>query len=202
MYVRAGRGGSTISVHHLGIALGGRPAANFAKRLMLPVSNDTVLRVVRAQTRPRPEPLNVVGIDDWAYRRNYGYGTIVCDLERRRIVTLLPDREVATVQAWLADHPNIKVLSRDRGAGYGEATSRALPCTIQVADRWHLVENAGAAFLSAVRKSMRPIRAAIGATTINPELLTFAERLQYEGYLRGEQTKCGDFGPRQGWCGD
>ena len=175
-------------VHHLGIALGGRPAANFAKRLMLPVSNDTVLRVVRAQTRPRPEPLNVVGIDDWAYRRNYSYGTIVCDLERRRIVTLLPDREVATVQAWLADHPNIKVLSRDRGGGYGEATSRALPCTIQVADRWHLVENASAAFLSAVRKSMRPIRAAIGATTINPELLTSAERLQYEGYLRREQT--------------
>lgn len=175
-------------VHHLGIALGGRPAANFAKRLMLPVSNDTVLRVVRAQARPRLEPLNVVGIDDWAYRRNYSYGTIVCDLERRRIVTLLPDREVATVQAWLADHPDIKVLSRDRGGGYGEATSRALPYTIQVADRWHLVENASAAFLNAIRKSMRPIRAAIGATTINPELLTSAERLQYEGYLRREQT--------------
>jgi hypothetical protein len=37
------------------------------------------------------------------------------------------------------------------------------------------MENASAAFLSAVRKSMRPIRAAIGATTINPELLTCAE---------------------------
>jgi hypothetical protein len=36
-------------VHHLGLALGGRPAASFAKRLMLPISNDTVLRVVRAQ---------------------------------------------------------------------------------------------------------------------------------------------------------
>jgi len=35
-------------IHHLGLALGGRPAASFAKRLMLPVSNDTVLRVVRA----------------------------------------------------------------------------------------------------------------------------------------------------------
>lgn len=34
-------------VHHLGLALGGRPAASFAKRLMLPVSNDTLLRVVR-----------------------------------------------------------------------------------------------------------------------------------------------------------
>ena len=52
-------------VHHLGLALGGRPAASFAKRLMLPVSNDTVLRVVRARACPRTEPLNVVGIDDW-----------------------------------------------------------------------------------------------------------------------------------------
>jgi transposase len=144
--------------------------------------------VVRARACPRTEPLNVVGIDDWAFRRNHSYGTIVCDLERRRIVTLLPDREMATVEAWLAGHPDITVLSRDRGGGYGEAASKALPCAIQVADRWHLMENASAAFLSAVRKSMRPIRAAIGATTINPELLTCAERLQYEGYLRREET--------------
>jgi transposase len=130
----------------------------------------------------------VVGIDDWAFRRNHSYGTIVCDLERRRIVTLLPDREMATVEAWLAGHPDIGVLSRDRGGGYGEAASKALPRAVQVADRWHLMENASAAFLGAVRKSMRPIRAAIGATTINPELLTCAERLQYEGYLRREET--------------
>lgn len=38
-------------VHHLGLALGGRPAARFAKRLMLPVSNDTLLRVVRRRAR-------------------------------------------------------------------------------------------------------------------------------------------------------
>jgi transposase len=83
-------------VHHLGLALGGRPAASFAKRLMLPVSNDTLLRVVRRRTRPRTDPLLVAGIDDWAFRKNRRYGTIVCDLERRRIVALLPDREVAT----------------------------------------------------------------------------------------------------------
>ena len=39
------------TVHHLGLALGGRPVANFAKRLMLPVSNDTLLRVVRRRRR-------------------------------------------------------------------------------------------------------------------------------------------------------
>ena len=44
------------------------------------------------------------------------------------------------------------------------------------------------AFLDAVRRSIRPIRSAIGATTINPDLLTCAERLQYEGYLRREET--------------
>ena len=56
-------------VHHLGLALGGRPAASFAKRLMLPVSNDTLLRVVRRRTASRADPLTVVGIDDWAFRR-------------------------------------------------------------------------------------------------------------------------------------
>jgi hypothetical protein len=48
------------------------------------------------------------------------------------------------------------------------------------------MENASHAFLDAVRKSMRPVRAAVGSATINPDLLTAAERIQYEGYLRRE----------------
>ena len=50
------------------------------------------------------------------------------------------------------------------------------------------MENASRAFLDAVRKSMRQIRSSVGATTIDPQLLTAAERLQYEGYLRCEET--------------
>jgi transposase len=155
---------------------------------MLPVSNDTLLRVVRRRARVPTEPLNVIGIDDWAWRRNHCYGTIVCDLERRRPVSLLPDREPATAAAWLERHQGITVVARDRGGGYGEAVARALPHAVQVADRWHLMENASRAFLDAVRKTMRQIRKAIGATTINPDLLTAAERLQYEGYQRREEV--------------
>ena len=103
-------------------------------------------------------------------------------------MTLLPDRETATSRAWLADHPSITVVARDRGGGYGEAITKALPHATQVADRWHLMENASRAFLDAVRKSMRQIHSVIGATIINPALLTSAERLQYEGFLRREET--------------
>jgi hypothetical protein len=50
----------------------------------------------------------VAGIDDWAFRRNHRNRSIVCDLERRLIVALLPDREMATVEAWLSNHPEVR----------------------------------------------------------------------------------------------
>lgn len=173
-------------VHHLGLALGGRPAASFARRLMVPVSNDTLLRVVRRRGSPRFVPPTVIGIDDWAWRRNQRYGTIICDLERRKTIALLPDREPATAQAWLSDQPQINVVARDRGGGYALAAAKALPKATQVADRWHLMENASRAFLDAVRKSMRHIRTAIGAATINPDLLTAAERIQMRDIFAGK----------------
>ncbi|WP_425640399.1 hypothetical protein [Agrobacterium radiobacter] len=83
-------------VRHLALALGGRPAARFADRLGLPLSNDTLLRTVRRHDRPPPPPPSVIGIDDWAWRRNHRYGTIICDLERRKTIALLPDREPST----------------------------------------------------------------------------------------------------------
>ena len=172
-------------IHHLGLALGGRPAASLSRRLMLPVSKDTLLRTVRRHFVRPAEPPRVVGIDDWAWKRGHRYGTVICDLERRRIIDLLPDRESATVEAWLSARPTITVISRDRGGGYGQAAARGRPHAQQIADRWHLMENASAAFLQAVRRSMHSVREAIGSPrTIDLALLTSAERLQFEGYRR------------------
>jgi transposase len=124
--------------------------------------------------------------------------TIICDLERRKTISLLPDREPATAQAWFSSQPQINIVARDRGGGYALAAATALPNAIQVADRWHLMENASRAFLDAVRKSMREIRAAIDTTTINPRLLTAAERIQYEGYLRREEINAAILALAQG----
>ena len=171
-------------VRDLGVALGGRPGAALAQRLMLPVGKDTLLRAIRGGSSSNRPAVSVIGMDEWAWRRRQRYGTLICDLERRRVVDLLPDREPATVKAWLSAHPGIRMVARDRAGGYAGAVAEAAPQAMQVADRWHLMENASAAFLEAVRSVLGPIRQALGAGSVNPDLLSAAERLQYQGYLR------------------
>ena len=111
-------------VHCLAIALGGRPASSLSRRLNVVVSNDTLLRLVRRRGPRSFPPPSIVGIDDWAWRRNQRYGTLACDLERRATIALLPDREPATAQGWLALHSQIWVVARDRGGGYAVAAQR------------------------------------------------------------------------------
>jgi transposase len=168
----------------LGRSLGGRPAVAVARRLMLPVGVDTLLRTLRRRAVQDQAPAQVIGIDEWAWRRRQRYGTLICDLERRQVIDLLPDREPATVRAWLSRHPEVRVVARDRAGGYAAAVADAAPAALQVADRWHLMENASAAFLQAVRSVLGSIRRALGASTVDPDLLSAAERLQYEGYQR------------------
>ncbi len=89
---------------------------------------------------PVTEPVRIAGVDDFASKPGQRYGTIVCDRERRRVVGLLPDREATTIAAWLAKHPEITVVSGDRGGSYGQAATPDAPQAVQVADRWHLIE--------------------------------------------------------------
>ncbi|WP_169789516.1 ISL3 family transposase [Skermanella aerolata] len=106
---------------HLGLAMSGRAGAYLAERLVMPAGGDTLLRLVRRIEPEEPAVVRVAGIDDWARRRGHRYGTMVVDLERRKVVDLLPDREADTDAWWMAEHPEIEVISRDRSAAYADA---------------------------------------------------------------------------------
>jgi transposase len=118
---------------HVGLALGGAAGARLAGRLDLASSGTTLFRLVSRDMPHLPgPPPRAVGIDDWAWRRGHRYGSIICDLEHRRIIDLLPNRATTTVQAWLAKHPGIAVIARDREASYGAAATSACPDAVQV----------------------------------------------------------------------
>lgn len=125
----------------VGFALGGEAGARLAARLDMPTSPDTLLRRVKTAPDEPAAPPRYVGIDDWAVRRGQRYGTIVIDLERGRVLDLLPGRDGEALKAWLREHPGVEVLTRDRWAAFAQAATEAAPQARQVADRFHLLRN-------------------------------------------------------------
>ena len=125
----------------LALAMGGELTARVLPHLGMQSSPATLLVRLRALPPPEQKPVRVLGIDDWAMRRGHVYGTILIDLEQGAVVDLLADRTTATVAAWLADHPEVEIISRDRFVNYVEAARQGAPGAIQVADRFHLLKN-------------------------------------------------------------
>ncbi|MDV9193852.1 ISL3 family transposase [Streptomyces sp. Wh19] len=143
----------------------GRAAARLAGPMAVPVSRSTALRLLRRLPLPQQAVPRVIGVDDFALRRRHRHATIITDAETSRRVEVLPDREMATLESWLREHPGVEVVCRDGSATYAEAVRRALPDAVQVSDRWHPRRNL-------CDKTLLEVRAHTGCwATINPPRL-------------------------------
>jgi transposase len=129
------------TLREMGFALGGEAGARLGKRLSIPGSPETILRLVKQTQLPAASSPRVVGIDDWSWKRRLRYGTLICDLESSRPIDVLPDRSVETVSAWFEKHPTVEIVSRDRSSEYAAAIRKGAPQALQVADLWHIGKN-------------------------------------------------------------
>jgi transposase len=148
----------------LGLALGGQAGARLAARFQWQTGPDTRLRLVRAAPTPDVAPPEVLGVDEWAWRRGQRYGTILVNLEDHQVMDLLPERSAESVAAWLVQHPTVRIICRDRSALYADGLRRGAPHAVQVVDRFHLVKN----LREAIEAFLHNQRPALQAAAVRP----------------------------------
>ena len=165
------------TIQHIGLATCGMTGKRLADRMGISTSWMTILRRIMAIPGPGVQQVLTLGIDDFAFRRGRIYGSILVDLDLRRIIDLLPDRKAETATKWMGAHPEIAVVSRDRGGEYATAAQQGAPQAQQVADRFHIVknlvettENVLARCQSERRRSSVPLPLTVDETTVTPLL--------------------------------
>jgi transposase len=148
-----------------GVITNGADAAQIAESFGVPTTAKTIIRRVLQLPLPSEGEVAKVGIDEWAWKKGQCYGTILVDLEKRRVVQLLAERSVETSKAWLRTHPEIDLVSRDRGKLFREAATEGAPQAKQVVDRFHLQKNFAEALEKFFRKQERALKKAMQRST-------------------------------------
>ena len=152
--------------------MGGLPGSRLTSHLGIKTSRQTLLRLVMKMPTPSYRVPKVLGVDDWAYRKSKTYGTILVDLEKHQPIDLLSDRKASTLTEWLEQNPGVEIISRDRSKAYKQGADRGCPEAIQVADRFHLLENLSNPLeivLNEHHQLLKKVEAIVNASTISAE---------------------------------
>ncbi len=145
----------TTLLAYTALGVGGLPGRRVARLYGLDYSRNTLLRAARQMVTYGPKSVAILGVDDYAYRRGVSYGTLLYDFTERRVIDLLPERSAEFLAAWLRAHPGVQVISRDRGGIYAQGAREGAPQAVQVADRFHLMQNLGDCLEKIAQKGIR-----------------------------------------------
>jgi transposase len=123
------------------IFLSNEGSSRVLRLIGIKVSNDTIKRIYDSIVIKDEADVDAVGIDDVAIRKGQSYATAIYDLKDHHLIALLNGRDAETLKEWLKNHSKIRVVARDRASAYANAINEILPDCIQVADRFHLLQN-------------------------------------------------------------
>ena len=123
------------------IALSGRAGERLLNPLGMAVSGQTLRRLAKSIKTPVVKAPEILGVDDFAFKRGRTYGAILVDLRTHRPIDLLPERTADALSFWLRSHPGVLVISRDRSTEFARGASDGAPEAVQVADRFHVLQN-------------------------------------------------------------
>jgi transposase len=129
------------SLQAIGLVAGGETGTRLAAQVGMPTKASTLLWYVMSIPNPTAPHVRILGVDDWSWKKGRRYGAILVDLETRKIIDLLPDRSSTTFAKWLQKHPEVEIISRDRGTDFAAGAREGAPQATQCADRFHLVKN-------------------------------------------------------------
>jgi transposase len=156
----------------IGLATGGRLGVRATDRLGIHTSRQTILRRIMALPTEPVGQVPQIGIDDFSFRRGRKFGTIIVDVQTHQVLDVLADRTTETAAAWMAAHPEIELVSRDRGGDYAAAASASVPQATQCADRFHLLQNLSKALEGVLARHLAAHRKQRTATTRTALILT------------------------------
>lgn len=149
--------------------------SGFSKVIQIPVSSSTCLRLVtNSEVSPYKE-IKHLGIDDWAFRKGKTYGTIMVDRVTGKTIDIINSRDKNDIVNWLKMFPEIETVTRDRSDTYAQSISIALPNTVQIADRFHLVVNYSDYIIKTINRLLPEIRQSILKVNSNDNVVNNIE---------------------------
>ena len=129
--------------------------ARICNAMNIKISGDTIIRLLTKRFELQDEPVcgDVVGVDDFAFKKRNRYGTIIIDEATHKPVAIINGRDGKGLKDWLENNKHIKAVTRDRASAYASAIQEILPDAMQIADRFHLHQN----LLEVIRKSLNSL---------------------------------------------
>ncbi len=132
------------------------------------VGDDSIRKMLMKIQFKDDKTVEEIGVDDIADHKGMTYYTVIYNLKDHRILTILGGRDGVELEKWLDDHPNVKLICRDRASAYAVHidtwATRNGKRVEQIADRFHLIQNC----IDHLRKNAYkylPLRIAINKNT-------------------------------------